>query len=274
MCSLIKLILVFFSYRQSPEYPYPVPVNDCIAVFKYVTDNPKEFRIDPLRVAIGGDSAGGNMAASIALQHRERIAMQFILVPVLQMFNFKTTSFIENAYYFKDSINNPMSIVFVTNYLGISPVYYKDFLNNNHTSPRLKRSQNASLVDQRLWMKRDLVRNKPLIEDSNKDLNFGNVELSNNIESLITDPFVAPLMANNSLLQHLPEAYIVTCGYDFIRDDGVMYAERLKSAGTKVIHKHYSAGFHHAWLFPQGPLKISVGEQIVADLVEAIHTRL
>lgn len=123
-------------------------------------------------------------------------------------------------------------------------------------------------------MKRDFVRNQPLIEHLNKDLDFGNEALSNKIEKLITDPFAAPLMANDTLLRNIPEAYIVTCGYDFIRDDGVMYAERLKSAGTKVIHKHYSAGFHHAWFFPQGPLKINVAVEIVSDFVQSLVTRL
>lgn len=264
----------FNSYRLSPEFPYPTPLEDCIKVVKYVTDYPERFGIDPFRVAVGGDSAGGNMAASISIRLHEVIAMQFLIVPCLQFFNFKTTSFVENTYYFHDSINNPMSVVFITNYLGLSPMHFQDFLENNHTSRALKQSYFATLVDQRKWLKKEFVRNKQLIESLNSDLNFGNDDLSNKIEKVITDPFAAPLMGNDSLLSNIPEAYIVTCGYDFIRDDGIMYAERLKHAGTKVIHRHYKAGFHHAWFFPHGPLKIKVAEEIVSDLIRALRMRL
>jgi acetyl esterase/lipase len=263
-----------YSYRLSPDNPYPAALEDCIKVVKFVTDHTEDFRIDPFRVAVGGDSAGGNLAAAISLRMSDVIAMQFLIVPCLQFFDFKTTSFIENTYYFHDSINNPLSVVFVTNYLGISPAHYKDFLNNNHTSRVLKRSVFAAMVNQSKWMKPEYVRNKNLLEDSSNDLNFGNDVLSDSIENVLTDPFAAPLMANDTLLRDLPEAYIVTCGYDFVRDDGIMYAERLNFAGTKVIHRHYKAGFHHAWFFPHGPLKIGVAVNIVSDLVKALKRRL
>lgn len=251
-------------------------MEDCIKVVKYVTDNPSEFRIDPFRVAVGGDSAGGNMAASISLQLRDTLAMQFLIVPCLQFFNFKTTSFTENTFYFHGSINDPMSVVYVTNYLGVSAEHYQAFLNNNHVSKSLRRSQYAEMVNQSIWMKPELVRNKQLLArvDSEDVVSTGNDVLSSQIEGIITDPYAAPLMANDTLLSNAPEAYIVTCGYDFIRDDGVMYAERLNKAGTKVIHKHYMDGFHHAWFFPQGPLKINVAVKIVSDLVNALIKRL
>ena len=200
--------------------------------------------------------------------------MQLLIVPSLQFFNWKTTSFIENSEYFHDSINSPTSLVLVTNYLGISPVHYFDFLENNHTSRSLKRSHLASRVDQRTWMKPELVRNQHLIMSQNINLDHGNEELSDKIEELITDPYVAPLMADDRMLHNTPEAYIVTCGYDFIRDDGVMYAERLKFIGNQVTHKHYTAGFHHAWFFPHGPLRLKVGVEIVSDLIQYLIKRL
>ena len=83
--------------------------------------NADELRIDPFRVAAGGDSAGGNMAGSMSLRYRKKIAMQFLIVPCLQIFNFRTTSFLENTESFSESINSPSSVVFVLNYLRISP---------------------------------------------------------------------------------------------------------------------------------------------------------
>ena len=64
------------------------------------------------------------------------------------MFNFRTTSFLENTEYFSESINSPSSVVFVLNYLGISPEHLYDFLENNHTSQALKKSQYAGYVNQ------------------------------------------------------------------------------------------------------------------------------
>lgn len=225
-------------------------------------------------MAVGGDSSGGNLAAAISLYLRTKIALQILIVPSLQFFNWKTTSFIENTKFFHDSINSPTSVVFVTNYLGISPVHYFDLLENNHTSRSLKRSHLATRVDQKIWMNPKYIRNKNLLVSQNINLDHGNEELSDKIEELITDPYVAPLMADDRMLQNTAEAYIVTCGYDFRRDDGVMYAARLKHVGNKVTHHHYPSGFHHAWFFPHGPLRIKSGVDIVADLVKFLTDRL
>lgn len=267
------VVIISVNYRLSPEHPYPKPLKDCLHVVEYILNHSEQFRIDPMRVAVGGDSAGGNMAASIALKHGYNLSMQILIVPILQFFSFKTTSFIENSEYFHDSINSPKSLVFITNYLGLSPDYINDFLDNNHTSSGLKRSYFASYVDQKMWMRSGMVRNKHLLELPNQ-VDCGNQVLSNKIEHLITDPYVAPLMAKDVMLKQVPETYIVTCGYDFIRDDGVMFAERLKSIGNKVTHKHYDAGFHHSWFFPHGPLKIKIAERIVSDLVTMLSDRL
>ena len=244
-------------------------------MLNYITENSDELHIDPFRVAVGGDSAGGNMAASISLRFKEKIAMQFLIVPCLQALNFKTTSFIENTHYFRDSINNPTSVVFILNYLGLSSEHLVDFLENNHTSQSLKKSQYAGYVNQSKWMKLDYIRDPKLKQDIKKvKSDFGNEALSKQIEMKLIDPFIAPLMANDTMLRGLPEAYVITTGYDFIRDDGVMYAQRLQATGNNVVHKHYKEGFHHAWLFPHGPLKIDVGERIVKDLIHALSTRL
>ena len=262
------------SYRLSPEFPFPAPLEDSLAVVNHVVTHPDEFRIDPHRVAVAGDSSGGNMAASIALRLKDRIAMQILVSPALQFFNFQTTSFVENMPYFHDSINSPAELVLVTNYLGIPPLDYQHLLANNHTSRSLKRSHWADRVDQRIWMRRDLVRNKHLLEQLHSDFSSNNDFLSDKLEELITDPYVGPLMADDKMLRSTPEAYIVSCGYDFFRDDGVMFAQRLMSVGNMVTHKHYPTGFHHAWLFPHGPLRVTVGVDIIKDLVKFLADRL
>lgn len=63
-----KCTVISVDYRLAPEHPYPTPVNDGIAAFRYIASHPDEFGVDAKRLAVGGDSAGGNLAAVVAQQ--------------------------------------------------------------------------------------------------------------------------------------------------------------------------------------------------------------
>ena len=66
----VKIISI--DYSLAPEFPFPKALNECYAVVKYAKEHPDEFGIDPDRMAIGGQSAGGNLSAGICLLDNEK----------------------------------------------------------------------------------------------------------------------------------------------------------------------------------------------------------
>ena len=78
-------VVVSVDYRLTPEHPYPAAFNDTYAVLTHVAANPADFGIDPERIALAGDSAGGNLSAAACLAARDRggpaIAAQALIYP-------------------------------------------------------------------------------------------------------------------------------------------------------------------------------------------------
>ncbi|EDM14839.1 arylacetamide deacetylase (esterase), isoform CRA_b [Rattus norvegicus] len=77
----------------------------------------------------------------------------------------------------------------------------------------------------------------------------GSLELAQKYPGF-TDVKACPLLANDSILHHLPMTYIITCQYDVLRDDGLMYVKRLQNTGVHVTHHHIEDGFHGALTLP------------------------
>lgn len=82
-------IVVWVEYRLAPEAPYPAALNDTLAAWRWVQANYRELGADPARISIGGDSAGGNLAAVAALILRGESGIQpwrqLLLYPCLDM---------------------------------------------------------------------------------------------------------------------------------------------------------------------------------------------
>lgn len=93
-------VVVSVGYRLAPEFKFPVPAEDCYAAARWTFDNSASLNADPKRIAIGGSSAGGNLAAAVALMARDRngppLIYQALVYPVIER-NFDTKSYRRNG---------------------------------------------------------------------------------------------------------------------------------------------------------------------------------
>jgi acetyl esterase len=93
-------VVVSVDYRLAPETKFPGPAEDCYAATKWVAQNAASINADSGRIAVGGDSAGGNLAAVISLMARDRggppLALQLLVYPVTDR-DFSTESYVQNA---------------------------------------------------------------------------------------------------------------------------------------------------------------------------------
>lgn len=85
--SALGAVIVSVDYRLPPEHPYPAPLEDCYAVLKWLHANAPTLGVDPHRIAVKGESAGGGLAASLALLVRDRgempLAFQCLTFPMI-----------------------------------------------------------------------------------------------------------------------------------------------------------------------------------------------
>jgi acetyl esterase/lipase len=87
LCPVLGIAGVAVDYRLAPDTPYPGPLEDCYRGLKWTYDNAEQLGIDPERIGVGGISAGGGLAAALALLARDRgeipIAFQLLDCPML-----------------------------------------------------------------------------------------------------------------------------------------------------------------------------------------------
>jgi len=92
--------VVAVHYRRAPEAKFPAAIDDAVAATRWVAEHASELGIDPQRLAVGGDSAGGNLAAAVCLVLRDsggpRLVHQLLIYPVTDC-TFETPSYRDKA---------------------------------------------------------------------------------------------------------------------------------------------------------------------------------
>jgi acetyl esterase/lipase len=147
-------------------------------------------------------------------------------------------------------------------YMNFDPNLATVILNNGHTSPSLKEAYTF------------LVDHHQIPENHRKDFipmprDFGDVALSDHFSNFVLHPYCMPLMQKH--LQGLPKAYVIVAEHDTLRDDGMIYAHRMRQGGSKALLKHYKAGFH-GMLYHKGVF--NVGQLAFDELVAFVKKDL
>ncbi|MEM1120190.1 MAG: alpha/beta hydrolase [Bacteroidota bacterium] len=92
-----NILVVSVDYRLAPEYPFPVPLEDAYQSLIWLAENGTTLGGNPQKIAVGGDSAGGNLAAAVALKARDEngptIAFQALIYPVTDLSKLTTPSY-------------------------------------------------------------------------------------------------------------------------------------------------------------------------------------
>ncbi|KQZ72160.1 alpha/beta hydrolase [Nocardioides sp. Root151] len=115
----VRAVVVSVGYRRAPESRFPAAFDDCLAATEWAAKIAADYKGDPSRLVVAGDSAGGNLAAGVSLAAHESgsvaIAAQVLLYPVTD-FDFTRESYIENA---EGKLLTPASMQwFWAHYLG------------------------------------------------------------------------------------------------------------------------------------------------------------
>ncbi|NXY08869.1 AAAD deacetylase, partial [Pteruthius melanotis] len=265
----LNAVVVSVNYRLAPQHRFPVPFEDVYSVTKFFLQSKvlSQYGVDPARVCVAGDSAGGNLAAAVAQELLEdpevktKLKAQILLYPALQALDLDLPSYRDNAH--KPLLSRSLMIRFWSEYLTPDPALREAMASNSHVpaeaGPLLQLVNWSRLLPAGLREGHAYAAPGPGPARAYPGL---------------LDPRAAPLLASEARLRRLPPAYILTCEHDVLRDEAVMYAGRLRAAGVPVTHHHAKDAFHGAMMFVQWPFELAVGHRLFNSFMDWLNENL
>ncbi|KAF0028545.1 hypothetical protein F2P81_019632 [Scophthalmus maximus] len=276
MAEDLDAVVMSVDYRLAPEAVFPEQYNDALAASRAFLSAQvlERYGIDPERLCVSGDSAGGNLAAAVAQElgsddsARVKFKAQALIYPVLQTLDFHTPSYQQNQDV--PILYRPVMARFWLQYLGADSSLEPLLLANNHSSldqPAIG-DDARSRLDWTALLPGERKRHfRPVVQET------GSPGLAGELPAL-TDVRAAPLLAEQGVLGRTPKAYVMTCEFDVLRDDGLMYARRLQDAGVAVTSDHHEDGFHGCMVFAHLPMMSSVGRRSMDNYIRWLDQNL
>lgn len=247
----LNIVVISIDYRLAPENPYPCGVEDCWTVVKYYLKNSEEFNADSTRTILAGDSAGGNLVSVVTkrlieLEKQDFIRLVVFITPFTQAYNLELPS---NKRYFPRGLISYFTFYagkLVYWYLGI-PNSTKEmneiFINNLHTlaiddedlREKYRHLTDLNMIPERYKTGRDYYSKIPVFpsRSSEPSLFKSDPKLKNIIKNLFSKE-ISTSLSDDEILKKFPRAYFIIYECDQLKDDGLIFANRLELAGINV----------------------------------------
>ncbi|XP_048354146.1 arylacetamide deacetylase-like 4 [Sphaerodactylus townsendi] len=260
-------VVVYVEYRLAPEHRHPAQLLDCLTAATYFLKNSKDYGVDPNCIILAGESSGGALVAAICRElvkssTTPKIRAQILIYPFLQIMDLSLPSHQQN--HCGPGLTRMRAMKLGLLYIKGESQDVNIFINNAHVPEVMK-------TKYKKWISADCVPEEfkvrgykpPLPVPFSKEL-YKQARL--NDESMLS-----PILDEDAVIQQLPQTYLLTCEYDLIRDDGLLYKKRLEENNVALTWKHIKEGFHGFLMFIEaGPLEFSCSKTACEDIVQFI----
>uniref|UniRef100_A0A8C0QID3 Alpha/beta hydrolase fold-3 domain-containing protein n=1 Tax=Chelonoidis abingdonii TaxID=106734 RepID=A0A8C0QID3_CHEAB len=200
------------------------------------------YQVDPARIILCGDSCGANFATAICqiLVSRTdlpKICAQVLIYPGLQGLDFYLPSYQQNCsvpILFRDRV-----VYLCLRYLSKDTSVVEDVLKSSHVPEDMK-------LKYKKWISADNIPEEFKIRGykPQKPPSYKYKHDVHEVIKQVLEVKFSPLLAEDAIVSQLPESYILTCEFDVLRDDGLLYKKRLEDNGVRVTWYHNEDGFH------------------------------
>ncbi|NXF05293.1 ADCL3 protein, partial [Smithornis capensis] len=232
-------VVVSVGYHLSPEHKYPAQTLECLTATVHFLQTADTYGVDPTRIIICGDSAGGTYTTSVCqeLVHRTdipKVRAQVLIYPFLQALSFNLPSHQKNASMALLSLDRTVDAVL--KYLDKDCSLKEPILAGSHVPESMT-------LKYRKWLNPDLIPEVFKLGYKPPPPASFLPRVHEEVKEMFATRF-SPLLAEDAVVCHLPDTCIVTCEHDVLRDEGLLYKKRLEDNNVRVTWHHMEKGFH------------------------------